>query len=161
MPKSDGYKNLIPTNQRSKDEARILGQKGGIKSGEVRRMRKTLKEHLLLLLSENEIQENICLSLIDKALDGDVQAFKLIRDTIGEKPVEKISTTELSISLTQSYNEVKALMDTEKQRIISEQKALLLDDIEDYPLPMGLKIWNTKPQNRDSTPRKIFQNLGF
>ncbi len=131
MPKSDGYKNLIPASQRSKDEARILGQKGGIKSGEVRRMRKTLKEHLLLLLSENKVQENLCLSLIDKALDGDVQAFKLIRDTIGEKPVEKISTTELSINLTQSYNEVKALMDTEKQRIISEQKALLIDDTED------------------------------
>lgn len=29
MPKSDGYKNLIPTNKRSKDEARMLGQKGG------------------------------------------------------------------------------------------------------------------------------------
>ena len=54
MPKSDGYKNLIPTNKLSKDEARMLGQKGGIKSGEVRRMRKSLKEQLLLLLSENE-----------------------------------------------------------------------------------------------------------
>jgi len=131
MPKSDGYKNLIPANQRSKDEARMLGQKGGIKSGKVRRMRKTLKEHLLLLLSEDEIQENICLSLIDKALDGDVQAFKLIRDTIGEKPIEKISTTELSINLTQSYNEVKAMIDEEKQRAISEQKILLIDDIGD------------------------------
>ena len=131
MPKSDGYKNLIPTNKLSKDEARMLGQKGGIKSGEVRRMRKSLKVQLLLLLSENEIQENICLSLIDKALDGDVQVFKLIRDTIGEKPVERFSTTELSINLTQSYNEVKALMEAEKQRAISEQKILLLDDIED------------------------------
>ena len=131
MPKSDGYKNLIPTNKLSKDEARMLGQKGGIKSGEVRRMRKSLKEQLLLLLSENEIQENICLSLIDKALDGDVQVFKLIRDTIGEKPVERFSTTELSINLTQSYNEVNALMEAEKQRAISEQKILLLDDIED------------------------------
>ena len=131
MPKSDGYKNLIPTNKLSKDEARMLGQKGGIKSGEVRRMRKSLKEQLLLLLSENELQEHICLSLIDKALDGDVQVFKLIRDTIGEKPVERFSTTELSINLTQSYNEVKALMEAEKQRAISEQKILLLDDIED------------------------------
>lgn len=50
MPKSDGYKNLIPTNKLSKDEARMLGQKGCIKSGEVRRMRKSLKEQLLLLL---------------------------------------------------------------------------------------------------------------
>ena len=56
MPKSDGYKNLIPANKRSKDEARKLGQKGGKKSGEVRRMRKTLKEQLLLLLKEDDIQ---------------------------------------------------------------------------------------------------------
>ena len=56
MPKSDGYKNLIPANKRSKDEARKLGQKGGIKSGEVRRMRKTLKEHLLLQIDINNIR---------------------------------------------------------------------------------------------------------
>lgn len=33
MPKSDGYKNLIPANKRSKDEARKLGQKGGKNQG--------------------------------------------------------------------------------------------------------------------------------
>ena len=130
MPKPDGYKNLIPTNKRSKDEVRMLGQKGGIKSGEARRMRKTLKEHLLLLLSENEIQENVCLALIDKALDGDAQAFKLIRDTIGEKPIEKVCMTTANINLQQSYNEVKVLMEAEKQRALNTQDMLLLEDTE-------------------------------
>jgi len=100
MPKSDGYKNLIPTNKRSKDEARKLGQKGGKKSGEVRRMRKTLKEQLLLLLKEGDIQENLCLALIEKALDGDTKAFQIIRDTIGEKPIEQICMSKCEYKFT-------------------------------------------------------------
>lgn len=122
MPKSDGYKNLIPANKRSKDEVRIIGQKGGIKSGEVRRMRKTLKEQLLLLLSENDIQENICLSLIDKALEGDTKAFQIIRDTIGEKPIEQLCMTTTNINLQKSYEEVKALMEVQRQKLIAENR---------------------------------------
>ena len=121
MPKSDGYKNLIPANQRSKDEARTLGQKGGIKSGEARRMRKTLKEQLLLLLEENDIQENLCLALIDKALDGDTKAFQIIRDTIGEKPIENICMTSTNLNLQKSYNEAKAIMEQEKQRLLENR----------------------------------------
>ena len=44
-----GAENLIPTNQRSKEEARELGRKGGIASGIARRERKTLKDELLML----------------------------------------------------------------------------------------------------------------
>ena len=137
MPKSDGYKNLIPTNKRSKDEARRLGQKGGIKSGEVRRMRKTLKEHLLLLLSENDIQENICLSLIDKTLEGDTRAFQILRDTIGEQPMEQICMTNVDIDLQKAYNEVKTLVETKRQKIIEqgECETPLISSVEYRPLP--------------------------
>lgn len=122
MPKSDGYKNLIPASKRSKDEARKLGQKGGIKSGEVRKMRKTLKEQLLLLLSEKDVQENICLSLIDKALEGDTKAFQVIRDTIGEKPMENICVSSVNVNLQKSYDEVKALIEAERQKLIEENR---------------------------------------
>lgn len=122
MPKSDGYKNLIPTNKRSKDEARKLGQKGGKKSGEVRRMRKTLKEQLLLLLKEGDIQENLCLALIEKALNGDTKAFQIIRDTIGEKPIEQLCMSSVNINLQKSYDEVKALMEVQRQRLIEEHR---------------------------------------
>lgn len=37
-------KNLIPTNKRSKEEARELGAKGGKKSGEVRKQKSELKK---------------------------------------------------------------------------------------------------------------------
>lgn len=80
-------KNLKPF--RSVEEAREKGKKGGIKSGEVRRERKALKEELLCLLEQGNTQEKISLALIKQALKGNVKAFALIRDTIGEKPIDK------------------------------------------------------------------------
>lgn len=74
----------------STKEAREIGKKGGKKSAEARKARKTLKEELLLLLSQGNTQEKISLALIQKALNGDTKAFEVIRDSIGEKQVEKI-----------------------------------------------------------------------
>lgn len=78
----------------STSEARERGKKGGIASGRKRRERKALKEELLLLLSKGQMQKKISVALIGKALKGDVKAFEVIRDTIGEKPVDKQLTVE-------------------------------------------------------------------
>lgn len=83
-----------PINKRSTSEQREIRQKGGIKSGEARRARKTLKEELLLLLESGDTQSKISLALIKKALKGNIKAFEVIRDTIGEKPVDKQLTVE-------------------------------------------------------------------
>lgn len=86
--------NLIPMSQRTKEEVRVLASNGGKKSGEVRRKRKALKEELLAILSSNDFQNKISLAIINKAVNGDVKAFEVIRDTIGEKPVEKVINIE-------------------------------------------------------------------
>lgn len=87
--------NLIPfSSDQSRDEAAKNGRKGGKKSGETRRKRKALKEQLLLLLETGNAQEELCTSLFAKALSGDVKAFEVIRDTIGEKPVDKVAQTD-------------------------------------------------------------------
>ena len=93
-------KNLIPINERTKEEQREIAQKGGKRSGEVRRARKTLKEELLLLLSEGDTQQRISTALIEEALGkskvGSVtRAYEVIRDTVGEKPVEKVMVSEV------------------------------------------------------------------
>ena len=74
----------------TKETASDNGKKGGVKSGEARRKRKTLKENLLLLLEQGDTQNNITLALIDKAMNGDVKAYEVIRDTVGEKPTDKM-----------------------------------------------------------------------
>lgn len=87
--------NLKPfDSNQSREEAKKNGKKGGIKSGEKRRERKALKEELLLLLSTGDTQMKLSVALIAKAMTGDVRAFEVIRDTIGEKPVDKQLTVE-------------------------------------------------------------------
>ena len=77
-------KKLIPSNKRSLSEVRENGRKGGIASGEARRERKALKEELLLLLEQDNRQERISIALLDKAANGDVAAYKLIAEMLGE-----------------------------------------------------------------------------
>ena len=84
-------KNLKPV--RSKEEAREKGRKGGIASGKARRERKTLKDELLLLLESEDIQKKLSLALVERAMSFDTvgnKAFEVIRDTIGEKPVDSL-----------------------------------------------------------------------
>ena len=87
-------KNLKPQNTRTKKEQREIAKKGGIASGESRRKRKTLKEELLALLETNDYNKKISLALIKEALLGNTKAFKTIRDTIGEKPVETVELNQ-------------------------------------------------------------------
>ena len=73
----------------------------GKKSGEKRRERKTRREDRLAVLTDMEIpekttgkkipvQEALSTALIKAALSGNVRAFEIIRDTVGEKPVENV-----------------------------------------------------------------------
>ena len=109
--------NLKPV--KSKKEARERGRKGGLASGEARRKRKTLKEELLLMLSDGDIQEKISLALINEAINGNnagsvTKAFEVIRDTIGERPVEKVQATQTVVDMSAfSTEEIKAVLDEE------------------------------------------------
>ena len=102
--------NLQPCS--SKSEARKRGRKGGLASGEARRKRKTLKEELLLMLSEGETQKSVTLALIEKAMSGDTKAFEVIRDTIGEKPVDKVMIADVDQSVVL---EVEAMVNADTE----------------------------------------------
>lgn len=103
--------NLKPSNTRTEEELRIMTRKGGIKSGEARRRKKTMREALEMLMYQTELNEQtkqmlraegienpedfnhqvvITRSLIAKAEAGDVQAYNAICAMIGEKPAEKV-----------------------------------------------------------------------
>ena len=97
--------NLIPTTKRSKDEARENSRKGGIASGEARRRKRDLRRALEALLDKNMGKnkdgedvsgaEALALKQFEKALKGDTKAFEVIRDTAGQKPVEKVMIAEV------------------------------------------------------------------
>lgn len=88
--------NLKPFNELTEKEQRELARKGGKASGEARAKRKTLREELLLLLEKGDTQERISLALLQKAMNGDTKAFEVLRDTVGEKPVDKVETEVVS-----------------------------------------------------------------
>ena len=109
--------NLKPFNELTENEQRAIASAGGKASGEARRKRKTLKEELLLMLSDGDIQEKISLALINEAINGNnagsvTKAFEVIRDTIGEKPVEKVQATQTVVDMSAfSTEEIKAMLD--------------------------------------------------
>ena len=91
--------NLVSLADRTTEEQRAIASAGGKASGEARRKRKTLKEELLLILSEGETQQSVTLALIEKAMSGDTKAFEVIRDTIGEKPIDKVMIADVEPSV--------------------------------------------------------------
>ena len=102
--------NLKPVS--SKKEARERGRKGGLASVEARRKRKSLKEELLLMLEDEELQQSVAIALIKQAQKGNVKAFGMLRDTIGEAPVEKVQATQTVVDLSGfSTEDLKAMLD--------------------------------------------------
>ena len=109
--------NLVSLADRTTEEQRAIASAGGKASGESRRKRKTLKEELLLMLSDGDIQEKISIALINEAINGNnagsvTKAFEVIRDTIGEAPIEKVQTTQTVVDLSAfGTDEIKAMLD--------------------------------------------------
>ena len=92
--------NLKPI--RDTERARQLQEKAAQKQRENIARRKTLAEELLALLSVGDTQKRLSLAQVEKALNGDTKAYEVIRDTIGEKPTDKVEQsgeTKLVITL--------------------------------------------------------------
>ena len=91
----------------SASEARERGKKGGQNSGKARRDKKILKDCLEILMEKKmEIDgrpmtgfEALALSAFEKALAGDVKAMTFVRDTLGQKPVEKVMIADVEPSV--------------------------------------------------------------
>lgn len=100
--------DLIPMSSRTPEEVKRMASKGGINSGKTRRNKKLLKDCLNILLEkkyetpEGNKQtgaEQLSIELFKKALGGDTKAWELLRDTAGQKPVEKIEQTNTNVTI--------------------------------------------------------------
>jgi hypothetical protein len=96
--------NLIKNEDLTPEQRRKNASKAGKASGEARRNKKLLRECLEELLeremtdkSGNTVSgaEALAVKLFKKAMDGDVKAFEVLRDTSGQKPVEKIMVADV------------------------------------------------------------------
>lgn len=96
--------NLIPLNERTKEEQREIARKGGIASGKARRKKKLLRQ-ILDEIGESRLNTNeakdiakalsinkrdvtydvaIMFKAVNEALDGNIKAMEFIRDTRGQ-----------------------------------------------------------------------------
>ena len=92
---SDGKENLIPYNERSKDEARENGQKGGINSGKSRRKKADMRKAVQSMLDNTYNDRD------GKELSGaEVMALKLFKIATNEKDKNCIAAIKLIIELT-------------------------------------------------------------
>lgn len=114
-------KNLRPSSQWTEEEKKANGSKGGLIAAENRNRKKLLKEIVQMVLEQrpdkyisdtitkifpdipkSEINNKLALISVvyQKALNGDMKAFEILRDTGGEKPGEKmdISNSDGSFS---------------------------------------------------------------
>lgn len=97
-----GQENLIPFDQLTEERQREIRSMGGKASQEARRRRKSIKEELEILLEivdkdGHTNQEKISMALLKKASQGDTRAFEVIRDSIGQKPVEVQQIQEVPV----------------------------------------------------------------
>lgn len=119
MPNEQNLKYIAP-GELSKEEAAERGRKGGINSVKSRRRKKLLRECLEELLdTEQEVKINgvtlkktnaelLSVTLMKKALKGDVKAFEVLRDTAGEKPIDKVMVADVDQSV---IDEVESMIE--------------------------------------------------
>ena len=93
--------NLIPEAHKLTLEEQSAGGKA---SGEARAAKRDLRRALEALLEKDYTDkagntlsgaEIIALKQMEKAVKGDTKAFEVVRDTSGQKPVEKIVVAEV------------------------------------------------------------------
>jgi U3 small nucleolar RNA-associated protein 14 len=101
--------NLIPLNKRSEGEKREIAIMGNKASIESKKNRKLFREILDDLLNESVYCEELdtkitrkqllTLRVLEKGIEtGDCKVFELVRDTNGEKPIDKRITASVSIN---------------------------------------------------------------
>ena len=93
---------------------------GGKRSAEVRREKRDLRKALEILM-EQEITdkkgntktgaEAMALAVFQKALKGDTKAWEIVRDTVGQKPIEKVQVAEVDQATIDEVE--RAVLDTE------------------------------------------------
>lgn len=108
--------NLVPNEDRTPDERRENARKAGIASGVARRKKRDLREACLAILDMDVTTkagdtmtgaEAMVAKLFQQAMKGNIKAFIALRDTAGQKPVEKLVVSDVDQSV---INEVENMV---------------------------------------------------
>ena len=118
MPNPENLIGHEFTSDQNREQAAINGRKGGKASGKARRERKKMREAIEELMSRQYVDANgneidgvtaLVTRVYRKAMDGDMKAVTFLRDTVGEMPVQKIETVNIS---PETYQRVQSILDS-------------------------------------------------
>ena len=108
--------NLVSNEDRTPEERRANARKAGIASGVARRKKRDLREACLAILDMDVTTkagetmtgaEAMVAKLFQQAMKGNIKAFIALRDTAGQKPVEKLVVADVDQSV---INEVESIV---------------------------------------------------
>ena len=139
MPK-DGTENLIPFNERTKEEQRKIQRKGGIASGKARRekadLKKKVNEILAMDVFSPQLKETleekglsatnqtaVVTVLLQKALKGDIRAIELLAKMNGNEG------TKDNLDKKEQKERVKAMQLENKKREQALEGNIASEDI--------------------------------
>ena len=114
----------------TRTRTRACAREGGIKSGEVRRKKREFREAIEAVLEMSthkgkrvsieelqtladangknlSVQDAILAAIAKNAMRGDIQSAEFLRDTVGEKPTEKVMVAEVDQNIV---DEVEAIV---------------------------------------------------
>lgn len=108
-----GLKNGNPAHRLTVEEQR----RGGRKSAETRARRKSIREAFEAICAKEYTDANghqidgitaMCMKQFQAAMNGDTRAFVEIRNSLGEMPVQRIETAEIS---AETYERVQRALE--------------------------------------------------
>ena len=164
--------NLVPNEDRTPEERRENARKAGIASGVARRKKRDLREACLAIL-ETEIttktgdkmtgSEAMVAKLFQQAMKGNIKAFIALRDTAGQKPVEKLVVSDVDPSV---INEVENMVagataadttaaDEDIDTVTDDASAPARNDAPAFPPPApvaGITV-DSKPATKQTKKR--------
>lgn len=134
------HENLIPLNERTKEEQRKIQKKGGVASGKARRKKADLKKAINLILSSTVSNEQLGSILrglgyedtnemaigfitLQKALKGDMRAIELLAKMNGNEG------TKDSLDKKEQKERVKAMQLENKKREQALEGGVASEDI--------------------------------
>lgn len=128
MAHQNNEENLTPLNKRTKEERKEIARQGGIRSGEVRREKATMRETLRMLLEETNTKgktykELATLGLLKGAVNGNAQNYKTIVEMLGEFVEDNSSSVPvLKIEVVDNTNLEKTLYEENRHNKNDERK---------------------------------------
>lgn len=112
-------------DSRTTEEQRKIAKQGGVASGKARREKADLRKMCQMVLAMDikgkdgtmkSGAEAITLAQLQKALKGDAKAYEVLRDTAGQKPIEKVEQVNIDMEYENSLRYVDDLMRKEDEK---------------------------------------------